>query len=74
MTELNIDEIPVVDPKDSTLLLGLLSRRELTLAYTSFIESLRSPGTIASPPSSRAGWVRVTVIRADRPQELFMKP
>jgi len=50
MTELNIDEIPVVDPKDSTRLLGLLSRRDLTLAYTSFIDSLRSPGTIDSPP------------------------
>jgi len=50
MTELNIDEIPVVDPKDSTRLLGLLSRRDLTLAYTAFIESLRSPGTIDSPP------------------------
>jgi chloride channel protein, CIC family len=43
MTELNIDEIPVVDQNDSTLLLGLLSRRALTLAYTSFVESLRSP-------------------------------
>ena len=51
MTELNIDEIPVVDPKDSTHLLGLLSRRDLTLAYTSFIESLRSNDTTASKPS-----------------------
>jgi CIC family chloride channel protein len=42
MTELNIDEIPVVDPNDSTRLLGLLSRRALTLAYTGFVESLRS--------------------------------
>jgi CIC family chloride channel protein len=50
MTELNIDELPVVDPKDSTHLLGLLSRRELTLAYTSLIESLRSPGTTAEKP------------------------
>ena len=40
MTELNIDELPVVDPKDPTHLLGLLSRRQLTLAYTSLIESL----------------------------------
>ena len=47
MTELNIDEIPVVDPEDPTRLLGLLSRRELTLAYTSLIESLRSTGTIS---------------------------
>jgi len=51
MTELNIDEIPVVDPKDSMHLLGLLSRRDLTLAYTSLIESLRSPDTIDSKPS-----------------------
>ena len=34
MTELNIDEIPVVQPDDSTDLIGLLSRRELTSAYT----------------------------------------
>ena len=51
MTELNIDEIPVVDPDDSTHLLGLLSRRDLTLAYSSLIESLRSNGTTASKPS-----------------------
>jgi len=48
MTELNIDEIPVVDQKDPTHLLGLLSRRDLTLAYTSRIESLRSDGAMAS--------------------------
>jgi CIC family chloride channel protein len=51
MTELNIDEIPVVDPKDSSHLLGLLSRRQLTLAYTSLIESLRAPAAIAETPS-----------------------
>jgi len=51
MTELNIDEIPVVDPNDSTHLLGLLSRRDLTLAYTSFIESLRSRDAIDSKPA-----------------------
>ena len=56
MTELNIDEIPVVDPEDPTHLLGLLSRRDLTLAYTSLIESLRSNGPSASKPS-RAGEV-----------------
>jgi CBS domain-containing protein len=43
MTELNIDELPVVDREDPTHLLGLLSRRQLTLSYTSRIESLRSP-------------------------------
>ena len=43
MTELNIDEIPVVQPEDPTDLIGLLSRRELTSAYTALIQSLRSP-------------------------------
>jgi chloride channel protein, CIC family len=42
MTELNIDEIPVVDPNDPMKLLGLLSRRSLTLAYTTLVDSLRS--------------------------------
>ena len=51
MTELNIDELPVVDPKDPTRLLGLLSRRQLTLAYTSLIESLRAPVATAPKPS-----------------------
>jgi CIC family chloride channel protein len=51
MTELNTDEIPVVEPGDPTHLLGLLSRRDLTLAYTSLIESLRSNGPSASKPS-----------------------
>ena len=44
MTELNLDEIPVVQPEDSSHLLGLLSRSELTQAYTALIQSLRSPG------------------------------
>ena len=43
MTELNIEEIPVVQPDDSTAMIGVLSRRELTSAYTSLIQSLRSP-------------------------------
>jgi CIC family chloride channel protein len=51
MTELNVDELPVVDPEDRTRLLGLLSRRQLTLAYTSLIESLRSPAVAAERPS-----------------------
>ncbi len=51
MTELNIDEIPVVDSKDPTRLLGLHSRRQLTLAYTSLIESLRAPAVMAEKPS-----------------------
>ncbi len=56
MTELNVDELPVVDPEDRTRLLGLLSRRQLTLAYTSMIESLRSPAAAAEKPS-RSGEV-----------------
>jgi chloride channel protein, CIC family len=51
MTELNSDELPVVDPKDRTRLLGLLSRRDLNLAYASLIESLRATGTTGSKPS-----------------------
>ncbi|WP_165226158.1 chloride channel protein [Aquisphaera insulae] len=43
MTELNVDEIPVVSRDDHTELIGLLSRRELTSSYTSLIESLRTP-------------------------------
>jgi chloride channel protein, CIC family len=43
MTELNLDEIPVVAPDDPTRLLGLLSRRELVSAYTAQIDSLRRP-------------------------------
>ena len=55
MTELNVDELPVVDPEDPTRLLGLLSRRQLTLAYTSLIESLRSPRPRPSEnPADRA--------------------
>jgi CIC family chloride channel protein len=51
MTELNIDEIPVVDPNDPTRLIGLLSRRDLTAAYTALIESLRAPVTVDPQPS-----------------------
>jgi len=43
MTELNLDEIPVVEPNDPTHLIGLLSRRSLTSAYTTLIEQLRTP-------------------------------
>ena len=54
MTELNIDELPVVDPKDPTRLIGLLSRRQLTLAYTSLIDSLRPPPR-SHPSRARPG-------------------
>ncbi|MDG3003372.1 chloride channel protein [Paludisphaera mucosa] len=45
MTESNLDEIPVVDPADPSRLVGLLSRRELTSAYSSLIETLRTDPT-----------------------------
>ena len=51
MTELNINEVPVVDPQDRTHLLGLLSRRDLNRAYTSLIESLRSNDMATGKPS-----------------------
>jgi CIC family chloride channel protein len=43
LTELNRDEIPVVDPDDPSRLIGLLARRELIAAYSSQIEALRNP-------------------------------
>ena len=48
LTELNLDEIPVVAPDDPTRLLGLLSRRELVSAYSNQIEGLRQPAPAAS--------------------------
>ena len=60
MTEINTDEIPVVESGDPTHLLGLLSRRDLTLAYTSLIESLRSNGPSASKPSRAEEAVRAS--------------
>jgi CIC family chloride channel protein len=58
MTELNIDEIPVVEPGDATRLLGLLSRRDLTMAYTSMIEALRSNDSGRSNPNQLCRAVR----------------
>jgi chloride channel protein, CIC family len=60
MTEINTDEIPVVESDDPTHLLGLLSRRDLTLAYTSLIESLRSNGPSASKPGRAEEAVRAS--------------
>ncbi len=48
MTELNIEGIPVVHPDDATRMIGVLSRQQLTAAYTSLIQSLRAPGTSES--------------------------
>jgi CIC family chloride channel protein len=42
LTELNVDEIPVVAPDDPGRLLGLLHRRELVAAYSRQIEALRA--------------------------------
>ena len=49
MTELNLDEIPVVAPDDPSRLLGLLSRHELVSAYSGQIETLRSSETPGGP-------------------------
>jgi CIC family chloride channel protein len=51
MTELAIDEIPVVERDNPTNLIGLLSRRDLTLAYTALIDTLRSPTTASDKRS-----------------------
>jgi hypothetical protein len=56
----------VVQPDDSTALIGLLSRRELTSANTSLIQSLRSPAT------SGSGKVRGPVRPARPPQNGFV--
>ena len=48
LTQLNVDQIPVVSPDDPTHLIGLLSRRELVSAYTSQIEALRSPNPMSA--------------------------
>jgi CIC family chloride channel protein len=56
LTELNVDEIPVVAPNDPTRLIGLLHRRELVSAYSQQIQSLRSPapagGNVPEPGES----------------------
>jgi len=58
LTELNVDEIPVVAPDDPTRLIGLLHRRELVAAYSRQIDSLRSPeqvsGHVSEPSDATA--------------------
>lgn len=49
LTELNLDEIPVVAPDDPTKLLGLLNRRELITTYTSQIAALRAQESATGP-------------------------
>ena len=58
-TEINRDEIPVVAQDDPTHLIGLLHRSELALAYTSLIESLRSPGAVTHRPGLPRQTVRL---------------
>ncbi len=57
MTELNLDELPVVEPDDATQLIGLLSRRELVSAYTSQIEALRINPKPATDRHAKDGYV-----------------
>jgi len=59
LTERNRDEIPVVAQDDPTRLIGLLHRRELAHAYTSLIESVRSPGMARANPSQSTEPVRL---------------
>ena len=54
LTELNLDEIPVVSPDDPTELLGLLNRRELVSTYTAQIAALRAPAAEAHSGDTRS--------------------
>lgn len=54
LTELNLDEIPVVARDEPTRLIGLLSRRELVSTYTAQIEALRCPAPAASGAAESA--------------------
>jgi CIC family chloride channel protein len=51
MTDLNVDEIPVVEPGDPSRLIGLLHRREVVAAYGEMLSALRSP--VASAESGQ---------------------
>ncbi|MHC5543022.1 chloride channel protein, partial [Singulisphaera rosea] len=42
LTELNVDQIPVVSPEDPAQLIGLLDRKDVVAAYSETILSLRS--------------------------------
>ncbi|WP_233579148.1 chloride channel protein [Tautonia sociabilis] len=48
MTELNVDELPVVPADGPTRLIGLLGRKDLVKAYSAQIEALRSPSEPAA--------------------------
>jgi CIC family chloride channel protein len=54
MTELNVDQLPVVRADDPARLIGLLGRRELVAAYTAQIEALRSPAPRSGEPAAGA--------------------
>lgn len=49
MTELNVDELPVVATDDATRLIGLLNRRELVAAYTAQVVQLRAVDEPSEP-------------------------
>lgn len=46
-TAKNLEELPIVDPSDSSRLLGMLRRKELIAAYHQEIERMQSHGTAA---------------------------
>ena len=52
LTELNIDELPVVSIEDHQRLIGLLSRRDLVMAYTDQLRRLRAPDGEESMPKN----------------------
>ncbi|WP_435016908.1 chloride channel protein [Tundrisphaera sp. TA3] len=49
LTDLNLEEIPVVARDDRGQLLGLLSRKSLVAAYSDQVDALRSPPPATSP-------------------------
>jgi CIC family chloride channel protein len=51
LTELNVDEIPVVDPDDPARLIGLLDRRQVVATYTAQIAALRAPVATSGAPA-----------------------
>ena len=54
MTQKNIDEIPVVDPKDPTRVIGMLRRKEVIAAYDQHLARLRSAESTPRPAESEA--------------------
>ncbi len=48
MTQKNIDELPVVDPKEPTRVIGMLRRKEVIAAYDQHLARLRSGSAMQS--------------------------